>query len=80
MTQMLGNDFGENMGNFNDLYPKQRTGEECKRTECERHKHYVAWQCGTSSLNFCVECKHAYVSQYKRKVPNQTAKRRSASA
>ncbi len=58
------------MDNFNDLYPKQRTGKECKKTDCDRHKNYVAWQCGTSSLSFCIECKHAHVSQYKRKVSN----------
>ncbi len=58
------------MNDFNDHYPKPRTGKECKKTDCDRHKNYVAWQCGTSSLNFCVECKHAHVSQYKRKAPN----------
>ena len=58
------------MNDFNDHYPKPRTGKECKKTDCDRHKNYVAWQCGTSSLNFCTECKHAHVSQYKREVPN----------
>ncbi len=58
------------MSDFNELYPKPRTGKECKKTDCDRHKNYVAWQCGTSSLGFCMECKHAHVSQYKRKVPN----------
>lgn len=58
------------MNDFNDFYPKLRTGKECKKTDCDRHKDYVAWQCGTSSLSFCIECKHAHVSQYKRKVPN----------
>ena len=58
------------MNDFNDHYPKSRTGKECKKTDCDRHKNYVEWQCGTLSLNFCVECKHAHVSQYKRKVHN----------
>jgi len=63
------------MGNFNDFYPKQRTGKECTKTDCDRYENYVAWQCGTSDLEFCMNCKHAHLSQYKRKVPNQTAKR-----
>ena len=58
------------MSDFNELYPKPRTGKECKKTDCDRHKNYVAWQFGTSSLSFCMECKHAHVSQYKRKVTN----------
>ena len=70
MIDGLGNFYGENMSDFNELYPKLRTGKECKKTDCDRHKNYVAWQCGTSSLGFCMECKHAHVSQYKRKVPN----------
>lgn len=58
------------MSDFNELYPKLRTGEECKKTDCARHKNYVACSVGTSSLSFCMECKHAHISQYKRKVPN----------
>lgn len=58
------------MKNYDEFYPKQRTGKECKKTDCARYKNFVAWQCGTSSLNFCMECKHAHVSQYKRKVTN----------
>ena len=50
-----------------DLYPKQRTGKECKKTECERYEAYMAWQCGTGSLNFCMSCKNAHVSQFKKK-------------
>lgn len=46
--------------------PKQRTGKECTKVQCERYKDYVEWRCGNSSLNFCMECKHAHVSQYKR--------------
>lgn len=56
------------MKNFNDFYPIQRTGKECKKTDCDRHKDYVSWQCGNSSLEFCMNCKHAHISQYKRKV------------
>ena len=58
------------MNDFNDYYPKQRTGKECKKMDCDRYKDYVAWQCGTASLNFCMACKHAHVSQYKRKGSN----------
>ena len=47
-------------------HPKPRTGRDCKKTECERHKDYLAWNCGNSNLNFCMNCKHAHVSQYKR--------------
>jgi len=48
------------------FYPKQRTFKECTKTDCERHSDYIAWQCGNSSLPFCMACKHAHVSQYKR--------------
>lgn len=58
------------MKNHDEFYPKQRTGKECKKTDCDRHKNYVAWKCGTSSLDFCMNCKHAHLSQYKRKAPN----------
>jgi len=58
------------MNKFNDFHPKQRTGKECKKTDCDRHKNYVAWQCGTYTLEFCMNCKHAHISQYKRNVPN----------
>jgi len=47
-------------------YPKQRTGKECTKIACTRHKDYLAWNCGNSSLKFCMECKHAHVSQYKK--------------
>ena len=52
---------------YSKYYPNPRTGRDCKKTECERHKDYLAWECGNSNLNFCMECKHAHVSQYKRK-------------
>jgi len=54
-----------------ELYPKQRTGKECNKTDCERHDAYKAWQCGTGSLNFCMNCKYAHVSQFKKKINNQ---------
>lgn len=47
-------------------HPKPRTGRDCKKTECERHKDYLAWTCGNSNLTFCMNCKHAHVSQYKK--------------
>ena len=48
------------------FYPKQRSGKECKKTDCERHKDYLEWRPGTPSLKFCMECKNAHVSQYKK--------------
>jgi hypothetical protein len=48
---------------------KQRTGKECKKTECVRYDDYKRWQCGTLTLNVCMNCKHAHVSQFERK-PN----------
>ena len=53
---------------YSKFHPKKRTGKECKKVECDRHEDYVRWQCGSASLNFCMECKHAHVSQYKRVV------------
>lgn len=50
-------------------YPKSRTGKECKKILCERYKDYMAWQPGTPSLKFCMECKNAYRSQFNREEP-----------
>lgn len=44
---------------------KSRTGKECKKTNCKRHKDYLEWTCGNSVLSFCMNCKNAHVSQYK---------------
>jgi len=52
--------------NYSQYHPKPRTGKECKKTECERHKDYLAWNLGNSNLKFCMECRHAQVSQYKK--------------
>ena len=52
---------------MNDNYPKERTGRECKKVECVRYEDYKLWQCGTASLNFCMNCKNSHVSQFKRK-------------
>jgi len=54
------------MTDFDKLYPKGRTGKECTKVNCVRHSEYLAWVCGSSVLNFCTNCKHAHVSQYKR--------------
>lgn len=54
------------MYDYSEYHPKQRTGKECKKTECARHKDYLAWNLGNSNLKFCMECKHAHISQYKR--------------
>ena len=50
---------------YSKYYPKPRTGKECKKIECARHEDYLAWNPGNSNLKFCMECKHAHVSQYK---------------
>ena len=46
---------------------KNRTGKECKKTECVRHENYNAWRCSDSNLNVCMNCKWAFVSQFKKK-------------
>lgn len=45
---------------------KQRTGRECKKTNCTRHKDYLGWRYSNTDLQYCMECKHAHVSQYER--------------
>ena len=52
---------------YAQFHPKPRKGDECKKTECARYEDYKAWQCGTANLNFCMNCKNAHVSQYKKK-------------
>ena len=46
---------------------KERTGKECKKVYCDNHKVYSNWirNLGNSALKECMECKHAYVSQYR---------------
>lgn len=39
----------------------------CKKTECIRHEAYKKWEIGNDALNYCIKCKHAHASQYKRK-------------
>jgi len=48
------------------FHPKERTGKECKKVKCSRYGNYISWRLGSSSLKFCMSCKHAYVSQYNR--------------
>ncbi|MDX8383428.1 MAG: hypothetical protein R8M45_05060 [Ghiorsea sp.] len=52
---------------YSKFYPKPRTGKECKKVECERHADYLEWEWSNSSLEFCMACKNAHVSQYKKK-------------
>lgn len=47
-------------------YPKGRTGKECTQVNCIRYDIYKQWKAGTSGLNFCMNCKHAHVSQHER--------------
>jgi len=54
------------MNNYSEYHPKQRTGKECKKTGCARHKDYLAWSCGNPNLKFCMECRYAHISQYKK--------------
>lgn len=70
----LDNELERRMKDFYaQFHPKQRTGKECGKTECERHSDYVRWSPGTANLEFCMNCKHANISQFKRKVsaPNK---------
>ena len=52
-----------------DMPIKSRVGSECKMVNCVRYKYYSAWakNLGRSALNYCMNCKHAHVSQYERK-------------
>lgn len=50
---------------YSQFHPKPRTDKECKKVKCERHEDYIKWDYGNSNLKFCMECKHAHVSQYK---------------
>ena len=61
---------------MSEFYPKGRTGKECKKINCSRFKDYLAWDAGKNSLSFCMECKHAYVSQYKKLEPPNSEVRR----
>lgn len=52
---------------YAQFHPKPRKGDECKKVECARYDDYKAWQCGSASLKFCMNCKNAHLSQYKKK-------------
>jgi Zn ribbon nucleic-acid-binding protein len=45
---------------------KTRTGKECKHSLCKNYDKYSRWMnnLGSASLKECMNCKHAYVSQY----------------
>ena len=60
------------MNEYSKFFPKERTGKECKKTDCDRHTDYVKWDCwgGNPNLPFCMNCKHSHVSQYKKKEKN----------
>jgi hypothetical protein len=46
---------------------KQRTGKECKKTNCTRYDSYKnRWGCLDHNLNFCMNCKWAFVSQFEK--------------
>ena len=51
---------------YSQFHPNSRNGKECKKVECERHKDYLTWNHGSNNLKFCMECKHAHTSQYKK--------------
>ncbi len=52
---------------MSEYFPKQRTGKECKKTNCARYESYEAWKSGDLNLAFCMQCKNAHISQYKTK-------------
>lgn len=52
---------------YKQEYIKSRKGNECKQVNCERYENYINWKCGRPSNSFCMECKHAHVTQYKAK-------------
>lgn len=45
---------------------KYRSKNQCKKENCKRYKNYINWSCGDPNLNYCMNCKHAHVSQYER--------------
>ena len=45
--------------------PKPKDKITCKKVKCIRYNDYVEWDCGNSALKFCMECKHAHVSQFR---------------
>ena len=47
---------------------KKRTGKECKKTTCKNYKYYSNWRnnLGCMALLECIECRNAYVSQFKK--------------
>ena len=49
---------------------KSRTGKECKKINCKNYDYYFNWgrHLGQSQLTEYINCKHAFVSQYKVKL------------
>ena len=45
---------------------KQRTGKECKKTNCKNYKYYSNWfsSLNRRELTECRFCRNAFVSQY----------------
>lgn len=52
---------------YSTHHPKPRKYDTCKKVDCVRYEAYERWSLGDQSLRFCLQCKHASVSQYKRK-------------
>lgn len=50
----------------------QRTGKECNKVDCISYHYYRHWARNlcNSAIKACMECKHAYNSQYRRKEEN----------
>ena len=50
---------------------KQRTGKECKKTNCKNYKYYSNWGKSMAyngrALEECMNCRNSFVSQYKSK-------------
>ena len=45
---------------------KRRIGRECKMRNCKNYIYYSSWynNLGSTALSECMNCKHAYKSQY----------------
>jgi len=45
---------------------EKRTGKECKKIACKNYIYYSSWynNLGSTALSECMNCKHAYKSQY----------------
>ena len=45
-------------------HPKPRRKDTCKKVNCARYESYKKWDSQDGQIRFCIECKHASVSQF----------------